>query len=297
MVMKRIVYLLVCLFVGLLFMNLLPASSPEVVTAVSEPNSPTSINLLSNEPTNQHTTNKPGITTIYLPLILNAAPNKPGSGYDMVQFMAGTGGILYEVQHSSGSQARHQTQVEPARFYHTKGNEVSAEWEELWYDDTFIWRGTDTSPGNNQYYTLRSGKRYGSAWSPRYWNVGDIFERDPIVTFYDKNNCVPQSSGLQRTWLKFEAYYASYTFSSGITLDNVVQLAWLLSPTAEPLERYFYAQGYGLVGWWSSNQGMSYISEIHAPGQRPDNRREAIRCLNYSGISPKGLPAPLQYAK
>ena len=290
--MKRIVYLLFCLLMGVAAMHLFPTNKPGVVTAVSEHNPVGGL-------TDGIDAGNLVITAVYLPLVLNAPANVPDSGYDMVPFMAGTrgGGILYEVQHSSGPQARHQTQIEPARFYHTKGNEISAEWEELWYDDTFIWRGTDTSPGNNQYYTLRSGNQYGSAWSPRYWNVGDIFERDPIVTFYDKSNCTPRSSGLQRTWLKFEAYYPNYTFSSGITLDNVVQLAWLLSPTAAPLERYFYAQGYGLVGWWSNDRGMSYISEIHAPGQRLDNRRENIPCLNLSGISPKGLPAPLQYAK
>jgi hypothetical protein len=283
--MKRIVNLLVCLLVGVVAMSVSKTNMPGVVTAVSEHDPQIPASPLAG-------------TTLYLPLVFKAPPAVSDSDYDMVQFMAVTGGgTLYEVQHSSGPQARHQTQIEPTRFYHTKGNEISAEWEELWYDDAFIWRGTDTSPGNNQYYTLRSGKQYGSAWSPRYWNVGDIFERDPIVTFYDKPNCTPRSSGLQRTWLKFEAFYPSYTFSSGITLDNVVQLAWLLSPTAAPLERYFYAQGYGLVGWWSNDRGMSYISEIHAPGQRLDNRRESIRCLNLSGISPKGLPSPVQYAK
>lgn len=295
--MKRIVYLLFCLLLGVGAMSLFTANKPGVVTAVAEPNLPIPATPVAGGPTNGIDAAQQTGTILYLPLVLKAPPAVPDSGYDMVQFMAGTGGTLYEVQHSSGPQARHQTQIEPTRFYHTKGNEINAEWEELWYDDTFIWRGTDTSPGNNQYYTLRSGKRYGSAWSPRYWKVGDIFERDPIVTFYDKNNCIPRSSGLQRSWLKFEAYYASYTFSSGITLDNVVQLAWLLHPTADPLERYFYAQGYGLVGWWSNDRGMSYISEIHRPGQRLNNRRESIPCLNLSGISPRGLPAPVRYAK
>ena len=73
--------------------------------------------------------------------------------YDMTRFMIGDG-RLYEVLHSAGSQARHQTQIEGERFYFTKGNEVKAEWEELWEQDSLIYRGTDTSPGNNQYYSL-----------------------------------------------------------------------------------------------------------------------------------------------
>ncbi len=61
-----------------------------------------------------------------------------------------------------------------------------------------------------------------------------------------------------------------------------MQLAWLLEPNDPPEERYYYAEGYGLVGWWSRDRGMSYISEIHAPGARPDNTREEIPCLDRS---------------
>ena len=237
---------------------------------------------------------------IYLPVVTNPVVVMEPP-YDMVLFMAGESsgyGTLYEVQHSDGSQVRHQTQIESYRFFHTKGNEISAEWEELWYTDQFIYRGTDTSPGSGLYYTLRDNGQYGSKWAPRYWNVGDIYERSPNVTFYRKDDCVPQFGGIQRTWLRFEAYYPRYTFPSNITLYNVVQFAWLLNLADPPIERYFYAQGYGLVQWESSDgRGMSYISEIHAPGARPNNTREPLPCLDTSGISPAGLPKPFLYAK
>ena len=87
---------------------------------------------------------------IYLPVVTNPVVVMEPP-YDMVLFMADeiSGyGTLYEVQHSDGSQVRHQTQIESYRFFHTKGNEISAEWEELWYTDQFIYRGTDTSPGS-----------------------------------------------------------------------------------------------------------------------------------------------------
>jgi len=112
--------------------------------------------------------------------------------------------------------------------------------------------------------------------------VGDLFERNTYVTFHDKSDCGLIVSGFQRSWLQFVAYYPSYTFASGITLDNVIELAWLLSPTAAPTESYFYAASYGLVGWRSDDRGYSHISEIHDPGQRPDNRREQIGCLGQS---------------
>lgn len=215
---------------------------------------------------------------VYLPLILTSPLQPP---YDMNMFMVGDG-RLYEVQHSGGSQARHQTQVEGTTFYHTKGNEVYAEWEELWYSQQYIYRGTDTSPGSDMYYTLRDNGRYGSAWAPRLWDVGDIFERNPVVSFYRKSDCSFVVGGSHRSWLLFEEYHPQYTFDSNITLNNVIQLAWLLDPAGAPEERYFYAQHYGLVGWWSSDRGMSYVSEIHQPGARPDNTREVIPCLDRS---------------
>lgn len=56
---------------------------------------------------------------VYLPAVFMPAMSPP---YDMTRFMIGDG-RLYEVRHSGGSQARHQTQIEAGRFYHTKGNE------------------------------------------------------------------------------------------------------------------------------------------------------------------------------
>ncbi|PIE80476.1 MAG: hypothetical protein CSA11_07700 [Chloroflexi bacterium] len=228
---------------------------------------------------------------IFFPIMFNAPPPPHEPPYDMARFMIGNG-RLYEVWHSvNNSQARFQTQTEGVRFFHTKGNEVSAEWEELWATNDTIYRGTDTSPGNGQFYTLRDHpNQVGSAWSPRFWNVGDIYERNPLVTFYWKSNCDIVVQGYQRTWLRLEAYYHSYTFESGITLYNVVELAWLLNPNAEPTEVYLYAEHYGLVGWRSTDHGYSYISEIHAPGERPDNTPEEIACLQATlQESPVGL--------
>ncbi|MBX3058588.1 MAG: hypothetical protein KF770_19155 [Anaerolineae bacterium] len=233
-------------------------------------------------------------TVIFLPIVFYMVGPLPPP-YDMVQFMNGDG-ILYEVQHSGGSQARHQTQEENPVFFHTKGNEFSAEWEELWYTSQFIYRGTDTSPGNGLYYTLRDGGLYGSRWAPRYWRVGDVYERNPTVLFFRKSDCELVLGGTQRSWLLFEAYHPTYTFASGLELSHVVQLAWLLTPNGQPEERYYYAIGYGLVGWSSRTHGFSYISEIHAPGQRPDNNREVIPCLDTSPFwADRRFDRPLPY--
>ncbi len=212
---------------------------------------------------------------VYMPIIARAALTPP---FDMAQFMIGKG-RLYEVQHSGGSQARHQTQIAKGRFYHTKGDELKAEWEELWATEDTIYRGTDTSPGNNQYYTLFDDNAAGSAWSPRYWDVGDVYERNPFVIFFSKSDCRVVADGFQRSWLRFEAYYPTYTFRSGIALHNVIELSWLLKEDGDPVESYFYAENYGLVGWGSVDRGFSYVSWLHEPGQRPDNKREVIACL------------------
>lgn len=199
--------------------------------------------------------------------------------FDMADYIVGDG-RLYEVWHSSNNQARHQTQFASQRFYHTKGNEIKAEWEELWLDNEFVYRGTDTSPGSGLYYTLRDGGQYGSRWSPRHWRVGDIYERNPWVTFYYKSNCAVDKEFPHRTWLRFEAYYREYTLASGIVVDYVVVLDWLLHPDGPPAERYYYARDYGLVAWQNSHGDFSYVSEVHAPGARKDNTREVIGCLN-----------------
>ncbi len=199
---------------------------------------------------------------------------------DIAPYLTGSG-TLYEVRHSQGSQARHQTQFVGDRYYHTKGNEVSAEWEELWNSAENVYRGTDTSPGGGNYYTLfdKEGE-VGSKWAPRYWRVGEIYERNPYVVFYNKSNCNVVASGYQRSWLKFVALHDSFTFDTGVTVNDVIQLAWLLSPDGEPEENYFYSAEFGLVGWGSRDRGYSAISEIHGPGDRPDNNRETIKCLS-----------------
>ena len=218
----------------------------------------------------------------------------PSKAVDLTRYMIGDD-RLYEVQHSSGSQSRHQTQLDEAdekRFFHTKGvealptDQMLAEWEELWASRSLIYRGTDTSPGNKQYYTLYEGNAVGSPWSPRYWKVGSIYERNPYVIFRNKSDCNIVASGFQRSWLRFEAAYDQYTFESDITLDNVIKLAWLLHPNGQPIEYYFYAEDFGLVGWGSNDRGYSYVNEIFNQGERKDNVREVIPCMS-------GLEQPL----
>jgi hypothetical protein len=133
--------------------------------------------------------------------------------------------------------------------------------------------------------------------------VGETYERNPYVVFYRKSDCKIEASGSQRSWLRFEAFYPQYTFQSGITLNNVIKLAWLLTENGQPEENYFYAEDYGLVGWGSLSHGFSYISELHAPDARPDNTREIISCLDKLDQPLRYIhelnfgPLPMEYAR
>jgi murein DD-endopeptidase MepM/ murein hydrolase activator NlpD len=211
-------------------------------------------------------------------------PPPAPTGYDLAEYMtiSQPRGILYEVltqyyrdgQWVSGPQQRHQTQTNGPIFYHTK----HSQWEELSYDANSIYRGIDTSPGDGRYYELRdSPESKWSIWAKRHMTVGEIFDRNPLVNFYHKSNCQLISSGRQASKLNLLARFASLTFFTGITLSNVIQLQWL-SMTGTVLETYYYAKGYGLVGWGTGGIRAA-ISEIHAPGARPDNVREIIQCL------------------
>jgi hypothetical protein len=132
MVMRKFVCLLFVLLAGLFLNNLYWPDQSQAAAAVS---SPQDSHLSTNAPLKSGLMAS-NVAPIFLPLVMRADIVVPdGTVFDMVQFMVGDG-RLYEVQHSSGSQARHQTQVEPARFYHTKGNEINAAWEELWYTDS-----------------------------------------------------------------------------------------------------------------------------------------------------------------
>jgi hypothetical protein len=189
-------------------------------------------------------------------------------------------------------QQRVQTQREGGRFYQTK----NGEWEELWADERFIYRGTDTSPGSGNFYTLMDGERYGAAWIPRRMAVGQLYRRSVNVVSRRKGNCMMNShlSGRHVTWIRLEALQSTIALPDtegrpqrGIQLRDVAVFAAYNEeqgrPAAEPFERYYYARDYGLVMWegiHTDHRGVSFLVEMHKPGDRPDNVRERIACLD-----------------
>lgn len=233
-------------------------------------------------------------STLFVSIVVADEPQK----FDMLPYLRGDG-RLYEVKFifemPNGpfiGQQRMQTQREGTRFYQTK----NGEWEEMWTDERFIYRGTDTSPGSGNFYTLMDGERYGSAWIPRSMSVGQTYRRSVVVVSRRKGNCVMNShlSGRHVTWIKLEAMHSQLTLPDvegrpglGYKARDVAVMAAYNEvngrPAERPFERYYYAKGFGLIMWegiQTDHRGVSFLVQVHNPGDRPDNVREKIPCLD-----------------
>ena len=208
----------------------------------------------------------------------------PDGVYDMLDYLRGDGRAydLHFNWHGGGTQ-RIQTQEEGGRFYHVKWQE----WEEFWADDDFIYRGTDTSPGNNEVYTLYENGQYGSPWVARKMSIGVPFLRSPLVVFRNKSNGheIPGRKGVHVTWIKLEAVHRKFKFWNGFELADVAVLAWMPDvggkPGTQVLERYYYAKKHGLVAWEGS-LGKSVITNAFAPGEIADLEREVLHWFNHT---------------
>lgn len=204
----------------------------------------------------------------------------PDERYDMLPFLRGDG-RLYDLEFNwgGGGRQRVQTQVEGNRFFHVKNEE----WEELWANENFIFRGTDTSPGKGEVYTLYEGGQYGSAWIPRHMTIGTFFRRTPQVIFRRKSDGGEVRQGIHVTWIQLEEMHHRLKLPSGMVLSDVAVLAAHedagTKPANEPFERYYYAKKYGLVAW-SGSLGRSTIVREYAAGTQPDNIRETLPWLN-----------------
>lgn len=188
----------------------------------------------------------------------------------------GGNGPLFELRWPDGKQERTQVQSDGAWFYVTKGSGGiggASEWEQLRADATYIWRGLDTSPGEGYYYWQRETGNDAARWCKRHMFVGETFVgAGHHVQFYHKSNCQPADvpwNGPATNRVTFLAHHAAWQSPSGLVLNDVVELG---DPAGEV---FFLARGIGMVGW-RSPWGTSGISELHAPGARPDNVRERL---------------------
>ena len=187
-------------------------------------------------------------------------------------------GPIYEVQHIHGPTETFQTQAVEERGFKLVKN---SQWEALLYDEFYIYRGIDTSPGtcpyserpdeNRFYIQYEPGLAY-ARWLNRYMAVGDVFiGPGHLVQFHFKSDCTKSSanSGPATNRITFVAHHQNMLFNS-ILLDDVIQLA-------SSSEKYFYARGFGLVAWENSEGQRSGIFEIHQG--RPNLTPELLNCF------------------
>lgn len=201
-----------------------------------------------------------GYTAAWLHKLADQEPQR----IDMLDYMRGDGRI-YDVDfrfpgnHWATGTERMQTQVDGRRFFHVKGGPGAPDcnWEELWFDHEHIWRGTDISPNEHEYYQTSEAGQYGHRWIPRSVQIGTRHFIQNTVTFRRKADGQPvpgkPAYGFS-AWIEVRAIYPQYTFESGATLPNVVELWGYLHNAAantpgQAFERYWYAVGHGLVGW------------------------------------------------
>lgn len=193
----------------------------------------------------------------------------PGLDFvDLLPYLCGDG-RMYEVRHSSGATETLQTQTEGLDWYQVK----NSAWEQLYADESFIWRGLDTSPGGGRFYRQFENGMRGARWCPRHMTVGQSWSGPGHwVQFYNKDTCEPDAanSGAATNRMRLAARRAAMTWN-GITVPDVVEMT-------NGTETYFYAKGYGLVAW-ASAWGESAIAQVYAAGERPPLVREKIRCL------------------
>ena len=209
------------------------------------------------------------------------APLLSAGKTDLLPYLRGSG-VIYQMQVTWQGQ-QHSQQMQTQRgasnvFWQVKNHE----WEEFLYDVNYILRGIDTSPGGNMYYWQRENAlAIAARWCPRLMSVGQVYERNPLVTFYNKDNgeiLDSPASGYHRSWLLYAKKHDTWLHPKGsIPFTDVVELHWLLSPSASsPAEIYFYARDYGLVGWSSSSGDYSFVSEVFRPGERSEMSREKV---------------------
>lgn len=203
-------------------------------------------------------------------------PDPPtGATVDLLPYMMGAHKQQHTLQYTWAGGGTHgvQSMHSGSEWKIVKG--TNGEYEQLYYDSNWIYRAEDTSESPERFYTQSTNGTLGAAWIKRHMEVGEVCYTTKQVQHYLKAGCVPQNGGLVTDKLTLEAIYATFTFDSGITLPDVAFITWAAG------EGYYFAKGYGLVGFKFSG-GKSYISELALQG-RPDLPINKPGCIDLSG--------------
>ncbi|MEM7118947.1 MAG: GH25 family lysozyme, partial [Chloroflexota bacterium] len=188
-------------------------------------------------------------------------------------------GEIYLLKNSwNGGQERVQLQRQGDVSYVVK----NAKYEKRAIRNGKIYLEVDTSPGTDasgqdRYYTVDSE----TGWMPQKMAVGERFMRREMVTYYHKHNGHQITQNHAKSDLLFVKHHDSWTSHGDRTLNDVVELAWEVikgDGSTYIDERYFFAAGYGLVGWEKHSGEKSWITNENTAGQS-NNKMEQISFL------------------
>lgn len=159
-------------------------------------------------------------------------------------------------------------------------HQKNALWEEIWGETIdgvqYIMRGMDTSSyplasGGTVYALYRDAelKKYGAKWLPRFAEVRKTYVRDQVwVQKYAAQNGVKIANGSGRdiTYFQIVDYHIIWTTPEGRPVVDVAECVYSHNANLSQVnERYFYAKGYGLVGYRDPNMNVFIVREQPTP--------------------------------
>ena len=150
------------------------------------------------------------------------------------------------------------------RWFFVK-NTSGENWEEFGYDSNYIYRNRDTSWANTcqdgaaAFYQVTDSDRSAFArWLPRNMRVCDTWT-SPVSHYVDagynrSNSCRTDTcSSVYEGWvqnrIKLVAHHDTYTTIWGYTVNDVIELTGVDANGNPYGDHFFYARGYGLVGF------------------------------------------------
>jgi murein DD-endopeptidase MepM/ murein hydrolase activator NlpD len=211
--------------------------------------------------------------TLYLLPAVSLQPTSPQPGVtDLLPYFSPANGqygdiIILKNNWGEGDE-RQQLQQSGSNLYVTK----NASFEQRIIRTSTIDLVLDTSRGNGEMYTV------SGPWIPKQMSVGQSFTRTETVQVRRKDDCQnvgnPYTSTSQ---IKLVAKHSSLPIEGGVTIQDVIELHWILNGVVE--ERYWYGRHRGLVQWKPKDGRRSWATEVIPYGQQGNNTREVISCL------------------
>jgi hypothetical protein len=167
--------------------------------------------------------------------------------------------------------ATENTQLQPKNRRIVKGGN----YERVWVDGSYIVRWEDTSHSNDRYYTLSDPTTGGPhRWLPSEMEIGVPFDRTAKVSIYKKAGCQHEVSYTESTTAKLVKVHLNIVLA-GRALNRVYEIE--VTKDGAFIERYWFAEGVGLVQWWSASGSHSVVGEW--PQGRGDLEPNKIDCI------------------